>query len=63
MSFFPLGKGPATKSDGFLEKCQMGGGVIFNTKIYIADFGNFKQGCLIMKLIQNNNLRVKSMYV
>ena len=35
----PLGKGQATKS----EKCQMGGEVIFNPKIYIADFGKFKQ--------------------
>ena len=31
-----LGKGSATKSDEFLEKCQ-------NPKIYIADFGKFKQ--------------------
>ena len=61
MSFFPLGKGPATKSDGFLEKCQMGGGVIFNTKIYIADFGNFKQGFLVIKLIQISNFRVQGM--
>ena len=38
----PLGKDPATKSDEFLEKCQRGGGVIFNPKIYIADFWNFK---------------------
>ena len=29
-----------------------GGGVIFNLKIYVADLGNFKQGFLIMKLIQ-----------
>ena len=29
-----------------------GGGVIFNPKIYIADFGNFKQGFLSMKLIK-----------
>ena len=35
-----LGKGGATKSDEFLEKFQRGeGGVIFNQKIYIADFG------------------------
>ena len=46
----PLGKGPATKSDEFLEKLQRG--VIFNPKIYVADFGNFKQGFLSMKLIQ-----------
>ena len=48
-----LGKGGATKSDEFLEKFQRGrGGVIFNPKIYVADFGNFKQGFLSMKLIQ-----------
>ena len=35
-----LGKGPATKWDEFSEKCQRGGGgVIFNSKIYIKDFG------------------------
>ena len=28
------------------------GWVIFNPKIYIADFGNFKQGFLSMKLIK-----------
>ena len=47
-----LGKDPATNSDEFLEKCQKGGGVTFNPKIYIADFGNFKQGYLSMKLIK-----------
>ena len=49
------GKGPATKSDEFSEKCQRGGGVIFSPKTYVADFGNFKQGFLVMKLIQNSN--------
>ena len=34
------------------------GGVIFNPKKYTADFGNFKQGFLIMKLIQKSNFRV-----
>ena len=53
-----VGKGPTTKSDEFLEKCQRGGGVIFNPKIYVADFGNFKQGFLIVKLVQNSNFRV-----
>ena len=33
-------------------KVPKGKGVIFNPKIYIADFGNFKQGFLIMKLIK-----------
>ena len=28
------------------------GGVIFNPRIFVADLGNFKQGFLIMKLIQ-----------
>ena len=46
------GKGPATKSDEFLEKFQRGGGVIFNPKVYVADFENFKQGFLSMKLTQ-----------
>ena len=55
------GKDPATKLDEFLEKCQRGGGVIFNPKIYVAHFGNFKQGFLIMKLIQNSNFRVQGM--
>ena len=42
-------------------KSAKGGEVIFNPKIYIADFGNFKQGFLIMKLIQNSNFRVQGM--
>ena len=49
-----LGKGGATKSDEFSEKLQ-GGGVIFNPKIYIADFWNFNQGFLSRKLIQKSN--------
>ena len=56
-----LGKGPATKSDEFLKKCQ-GGGVIFNIRIYIADFGNFKQGLLSMKLVKKSNFRVQGMF-
>ena len=48
MKAWLLGKDPATKSDEFLEKCQRGG-VIFNPKIYVADFGNFKQGFLSME--------------
>ena len=35
-------KGPATKSGEISEKCQRGWGVIFNPKIYVADFGNFR---------------------
>ena len=40
-----IGKDLATKSDEFLKMCQRGG-VIFNPKIYVADFENFKQGFL-----------------
>ena len=39
-----------------------GGGVIFNPKIYVADFGNFKQGFLTMKLIQKSIFRVQGMF-
>ena len=60
-STLPLGKGPATKSDEFLEKFQ-GGGVFFNPKLYIADFGKFKQAFFIMKLTQNSNFRVQGMF-
>ena len=37
---------------------------IFNPKIYVADFGNFKhkQGFLGMKLIQQCNFRVQGMF-
>ena len=38
------------------------GGVIFNPKIYIADFGFFKQGLLIMKLIQKKLFRVEGIF-
>ena len=40
-----------TKSDDFSESSK-GGEVIFSPKIYIADYGNFKQGFLSMKSIQ-----------
>ena len=43
-------------------KVPKGGGAIFNPKIYIADFGNFKQCFLIMKLIQNCTFRVQDMF-
>jgi len=33
-------------------KSAKGGGVIFNPKIYIADFGNFKRGFLSIELIK-----------
>ena len=56
-----LGRDGCTKSDEFSEKFQRGG-VIFNPKIYVADFGNFKQGFLSMKLIQKSNFRVQGMF-
>ena len=37
-------------------------GVIFNPKIYVGNFGNFKQGFLSMKLIQYSNFRVQDMF-
>ena len=40
---FPiLGTGHGTKTDEFLESSK-GGGVIFNPKINLADFGNFNR--------------------
>ena len=50
------------ESDDFFGKVPKGGGVIFNPKIYIADFGSFKPGFLIMKLIQNSNFRAQGMH-
>ena len=44
-------------------KNAKGGGVIFNPKIYMADFGNSKEGVLIMKMIQNSNFRVPGLHV
>ena len=46
----------------FWKSAKGGGGVIFNPKIYIADLGNFKQGFLGMKLVQNSNFRVQNMF-
>ena len=46
--------------DGWLDqikwifgKVPKGGGVIFNTKNYVLDFGNFKQSFLSMKAVWN----------
>ena len=36
---FSLGTGDGTKMDEFSEHFQRGAGVIFNPKIFIADFG------------------------
>ena len=52
-----LGKGQATKLDEFSEKCQRGG-VIFNTRIYITDFGNFKQGFLKLNTKTDNLFQI-----
>ena len=38
-----LGTGDATKTDDFLETFQRGAGVIFNPKIYAADFGTLNR--------------------
>ena len=55
-----LSKGLATKADEFSEKCQGGGGVIFNPKNYPADYGNLKQGFLSIKLSFFNNCMEKN---
>ena len=58
-----LGKDGGNKLDEFSEKFQRGGRVIFNPKIYVAGFGNFKQGLLSMKLIKKkSNFSVQSMF-
>ena len=46
----------------FRKSAKGGGAVIFNPKIDVAVFGNFKQGFSIMKLIQNSNFRVQGMF-
>ena len=38
----------------YRESSKGGGGVIFDPKIYVADFGNFKQGFLSMKLMREH---------
>ena len=69
MNVFNLcGKDGCAKSDEFSEKFQRGkeggggGGCHFQSKKYVADFGNFKQGFLSMKLIQKSNFRVQGMF-
>ena len=54
-------KGGSEYQNNF-RKTSKGGGVIFNPKIYIADFGSLKQGFLSMKLIQKSNFRVQGMF-
>ena len=58
----PLREGSCYQIRWIFGKVPKGGGaVIFNPKISIADFGNFKQDFLIMKSIQNSNFRVQRM--
>ena len=57
--FVLLGKDGCAKSDGTFGKVPKGGGGHFQSKNYVADFGNFKQGFLSMILIQSGNFRVQ----
>ena len=41
-------------------RSSQGGGVSLNPKIFVADFGSFKQAFLSMKLIQKSNYRAQS---
>ena len=48
----------------FRKSAKGGEGVIiYNPKIYVADFRNFKQGFVLMKLIQNSNFRVQGLFL
>ena len=38
------------------------GNSVVDPKIYVTDFGNFKQGFLSMKLIQNSNFRIQGIF-
>ena len=40
----PEGQMVSTKRVNFRKSSKRGGGVIFNPKIHVADFGNFKRG-------------------
>ena len=53
----PKGRVRVPKQMDFRKIFKQEGGVIFNPKIYVADFGNFTQGFLI----QNSNFRVQCM--
>ena len=46
------------------RRSSKGEGGHFNPKIYVADFGNFRQGFLSMKLIKKreSSFRVKGMF-
>ena len=57
---FPKGRIPLPNRMNIWKSAKEG--VIFNPKIYVADFGNFKQGFLIVKLIQNSYFRVQGIF-
>ena len=46
----------------FRKSSKGGGGVIFNSKICVAVFGNFEQAFLSMKLIQKSSFRVQGIF-
>ena len=46
------GRVAAPNQMNFRKSAKGGRWAIFNPKIYVADFGNFKQGFLSMKLTQ-----------
>ena len=53
---------PLPNRMNFRKSSKGGGRVFFNPKIYVADFGNFKQGFLSMNLIQKSKFRVQGMF-
>ena len=61
-SVFNLREGWLNQTGWFFGIVPKGGGVIFNPKICVADFGNIKQGFLSMKLIQKCNFRVQGIF-
>ena len=62
MTFDLKGRVALPNQMNFRESAKKGRGIIFNPKIYVADFGNFKQGFMSMKLIQNSNYRVQGIF-
>ena len=58
-----LSCGHLCKKQPYHWKVTKGGGFIFNPKIYVADFGSYKQGFLSVKLIQKSNFRIQGMFV
>ena len=59
----PVREGSRYQIGGIFAKVpKRGGGVIYNSKIYVADFLHFKQGFLIVKLIQNRSFGVQGMF-